>query len=562
MTATTADTSVLIAGAGPVGLTAAIELARRGIDFTIVDPLLDPPRYAKAVGVQPRTLEIFEGMGVLRRIRDAGIEMNGQLVYVNGQEVARMEFPVPADVPFAFFSIPQYETERILREELALHGVRVQRGCRVTGFEQDADGVTATLTSDGRERRVRADYLIGADGAHSIVRKTLGLTFEGAAFEEQYMLGDVEVDWSMPRGYGIRSMHQTDGTTDDLLVCIPLPGRGRYRMSMLVPDELAAHGPDGKPRDGVEHGFTGGRAPELRHIQAVVDRLAPEPAVARDLRWSSVFKISHRIVDSYGWGRVFVAGDAAHIHPPTGAQGMNTGIQDAHNLAWKLALAVSGVAAPGLLDSYDAERRPVGEEIVARTVRSARDGIGADSADPDYVIRREAQLLIDFAGSPLVTSGSGAAPAATSGPGAAPAATSGSGAAGKRAPDARGLTRAAVTAPIRLFSLLSARDHTLLLYAGDIAGGVDVAEYEHAAAAAVRAAHGALDVYLVAATGVDATATVLPLIVDDDDDFRRAYGATGAAAFLVRPDGYVAYTHRGEALDADALVSALRTTFA
>ena len=115
---------------------------------------------------------------------------------------------------------------------------------RVTGFEQDADGVTATLAGDTGEQTVRAAYLVGADGAHSMVRKGLGLTFEGAAFEERYMLGDVEVGWSMPRGYGIRSMHQTDGKTDDLLVCIPLPGRGRYRMSMLVPDELS----DGRHR--------------------------------------------------------------------------------------------------------------------------------------------------------------------------------------------------------------------------------------------------------------------------------------------------------------------------
>ena len=222
-----------------------------------------------------------------------------------------------------------------------MHGVAVQRGVRVTGFEQDLDGVTATLAGDIGEQTVRAAYLVGADGAHSAVRKGLGLTFEGAAFEERYMLGDVEVDWSVPRGYGIRSMHQTDGKTDDLLVCIPLPGRGRYRMSMLVPDEL-----------------TDGDTPQLHHIQAVLDRLSPEPTTARNLRWSSVFRISHRIVDAYGKGRVFVAGDAAHIHPPTGAQGMNTGIQDAHNLAWKLALALAGQAAPGLLESYDAERRP------------------------------------------------------------------------------------------------------------------------------------------------------------------------------------------------------------
>ena len=302
------ETQVLIAGAGPIGLTAAIELARRSIECRIVDPLLEPPRYAKVVGVQPRTLEVFEGIGVLRRILDAGIQMRGQIVYVNGEKTAQLDMTLPADVPFGFMAIPQYATERILCEELATRGVRVERGLRLTGFEQDADGVSANLAGDDGEQTARACYLVGADGAHSAVRKGLGLTFEGAAFEEQYMLGDVEVDWSMPRGYGIRSMNQTDGTTDDVLVCIPLPGRSRYRMSMLVPDELLAAG----PADGVAHGFEGARKPAMHHIQAVLDRLSPEPTTACNLRWSSVFRISHRLVDAYGRGRVFVAGDAAH----------------------------------------------------------------------------------------------------------------------------------------------------------------------------------------------------------------------------------------------------------
>jgi pentachlorophenol monooxygenase len=178
------DTQVLIAGAGPIGVTAAIELARRGVACHIADPLVEPPQYAKAVGVQPRTLEVFEGMGVLRRILDAALLMRGQIVYVNGERVAQLDMTVPEDVPFRFIAIPQYATEAILRDELAQHGVQVQRGVRVTGFEQDADGVTATLAADAGEQRVRADYLIGADGAHSAVRKALGLTFEGAAAVE------------------------------------------------------------------------------------------------------------------------------------------------------------------------------------------------------------------------------------------------------------------------------------------------------------------------------------------------------------------------------------------
>ncbi len=524
------ETQVLIAGAGPIGMTAAIELARRGIDCRIIDPLLEPPQYAKAVGVQPRTLEVFEGMGVLRRILDAATLMRGQIVYVNGERVTQLDMTLPDDVPFGFIAIPQYATEAILRDELAMHGLQVQRGVAVTGFEQDADGVTATLAGDAGEQTVRAAYLVGADGAHSAVRKALGLTFEGAAFEEQYMLGDVEVDWSLPRGYGVRAMHQTDGKTDDLLVCIPLPGRGRYRLSMLVPDELSA-----PVTAGVAHGFEGDRKPELGHIQAVLDRLSPEPTIARNLRWSSVFRISHRIVNAYGKGRVFVAGDAAHIHPPTGAQGMNTGIQDAHNLAWKLALALAGHAAPGLLESYDAERRPVGEEVVGRTVRSAREGISADSTDIGYVIRREAQLLIDYAGSPIVAPG-----------------------AGGRAPDATGLTRDAVTEPVRLFSLLGRREHTTLLYAPD--GPVDVATFERAAAAAVNAAHGRMDVYLIAAPGADVTATGLPLIRDTAGEFARAYTPTGPSAYIVRPDGYLGLA--GSGVDPNQLVAHLGATFA
>ncbi len=537
------QTDVLIAGAGPVGLTAAIELARRGIACRIVDPLIEAPIYAKAVGVQPRTLEVFEGMGVLGQILDASVPLRGQTVYVNGQVVSQLTFPLPADVPFGFIALPQYATERVLAEELAMRGTRVERGRRLTAFEQDGEGVTATLSGEAGESRVRCRYLIGADGAHSMVRKSLGLSFDGAAFGEQYMLGDVEVDWSFRHDQALRFMHQVDGRTLDMLVCVPLPGRGRYRMSMNVAADLATAG---GATDAVAHGFEGSHAPELRHIQTVLDRLSPEPVMARNLRWSSVFRISHRIVDAYGHGRAFVAGDAAHIHPPTGAQGMNTGIQDAHNLAWKLALAVRGEAAAGLLDSYDAERRPVGEDVVGRTVQSARAGIGADSNDPSFVVRREAQLLIDYAGSPIVS---------------AKTDDSGGPQAGRRADDATGLTRDSVAAPLRLYSLLGRRGHTALLYAGQTLAADTVARLESTAQALRDAAHGRLDVYLIAADGVQIAATVLPLVRDVQGEFARLYTAAGCAAFIVRPDGYLGIALRGDVATQD-LLDHLKATFA
>ncbi|MCZ4652338.1 FAD-dependent monooxygenase [Gordonia amicalis] len=541
------DVDVLVAGAGPIGLTAAIELRRRGVRVRIVDPLLDPPQYAKAVGIQPRTLEVFEGMGVLEPILDAGMEMRGQLVFVNGSEVSRIDLSTPDDVPFRFHLLPQYATEHVLRDRLTDLDAEIERGVRVSAFEQDVDGVTVTLAdADGGETQVRASYLIGADGAHSTVRKGLGLSFEGGAFAEQYMLGDVAVDWSMPRGYAIRAMHQADdGTTDDLLVCIPLPGRGRYRMSMLVPDELAIGETSGG--DGVAHGFEGTRTPDLSHIQAVVDRLSPEPATVSDMRWSSVFRISHRIVDSYGRGRVFVAGDAAHIHPPTGAQGMNTGVQDAHNLAWKLALAVDGVAAPGLLDSYDLERRPVGEEVVGRTVRDAREGIGTDSTDVDFVTRREAQLLISYADS-SITAGS-TVPSTPSAPRA-----------GERAPDAAGLGRESVNHPLRLFSLLGGVDHSLVLYADATSGAEDVAVLEGLAAEITAAARGHMTVHVVAAPTAQVGSTDLPLLRDTEGLFAAGYRPDGSTAFVIRPDGYLGY--RGPLDDTAAVLAYLRATFA
>ncbi|MEU5278563.1 FAD-dependent monooxygenase [Streptomyces asoensis] len=540
----TATTDVLITGAGPVGLSAAAELRRHGVRCRLVDRLPARLPYAKAVGIQPRTLEIWDRMGLARTILEASAVLRGQLVYVNGRERARLDLTLPPEVPYGFAALPQYDTERLLEEYVAGLGTRIERGTELLSFTQDDGGVTARLrTASGTEEEVRAGYLIGCDGAHSTVRKGLGLTFEGAAFEEEYMLGDVEADWALPHGYGIRSVHHgADGTPDDVLVCVPLPGTGRYRMSMLVPPELSTRTRgDGPPSttdargdgDGVTHGLTTGegRAPELHHLQAVVDRLAPVPAVLSRLRWSSVFRISHRIVDRYTDGRVFVAGDAAHIHPPTGAQGMNTGVQDACNLAWKLALVIRGEAGPALLATYDAERRPVGEEVVGRTVRHATRGIEADPDDPRAVLLREAQLLVGYRDGPL-------APVTDVPPGAPGP--------GDRAPDCGGLTVPASAYPWRLLDVLRGRaGHVIVLYAADPARLTAAAETVRGLWEADGTARPSLEVIAVLARETAPApaapdALPVPAYRDAAGEFVRLYRPEGPTAFILRPDGHLA----------------------
>ncbi len=525
-------TDVLVVGAGPVGLTAALELRRRGVDVVIVDRLVEPARYAKAVGIQPRTLELWDAAGIVRAALDACTPLRGQLLYRDGVLVNQLDLVLPEEVCYQFVALPQYETERVLTEALAGHGVTVLRGVAFLGAEEAADCVRCRLGDDrGQSWTVAARYVVGCDGAHSAVRRSLGIGFTGDAFAEQYMLADVEVDWEMPAGYGIRATNTGGGPVDDLMVCIPLPGERRYRISSLVDPELAEPEASG---DSVAHGLQSGRRPELRHIQGVLDRLAPQPTMASTLRWSSLFRISHRLAERYSLGRMFLAGDAAHIHPPTGAQGMNTGIQDAINLAWKLALAVFGRAADGLLDSYHGERHPVGAEVVGRTVSHARTGFGTDAEGLEAMLLREAQLLVGYPDSRFVGQAGGEQFAGGPQP-------------GQRAPDVAGLRQATVSQPIRLAELFRHPGHTVLLWSAN--GALRPDDVIAIVGADVRC-------YLIQpqadAAGLRFT--------DAQQRFAAAYGTAplAQAAYVIRPDGYVGY--RTTDVSAESLQRALTAT--
>jgi 2-polyprenyl-6-methoxyphenol hydroxylase-like FAD-dependent oxidoreductase len=556
-----ADVDVLVVGAGPVGLTTAAELRRHGVDCRIVDRLPVPQPHAKAIGIVPRTLEVWDAMGLVHRALDNAVPHLGQLVFIDGKPRPRVELTLPPEIPYPFATLPQCTTERLLTEHLARFGTEVERPTELRSVEMRPDEVEAVLAHpDGRTERLHARYVVGCDGAHSLIRKAAGLTFEGDAFPEQYMIGDVEVDWELPAGYSMRAVSlDANGAMDDMLVCIPIPGVRRYWLSTLRPGTQAAGEDGSSAADGIPLGLGDGHGPDLSQFQAVLDRLSPEVTTASTLRWSSIFRTSHRMVDRYRNGRLFVAGDAAHIHPPIGGQGLNTGVQDAYNLAWKLALTVRGLATDDVLESYHAERHPVAQEVVDRTVRHARSvsharsGLSNNGDDAEMLLRRQAQLLVAYPDSPLTQP-----QVADRTPEAGPAP-------GDRAPDCRGLLSDLAAYPRRLFDLLRTPRHVLLLFAdSEHTSGDGAARLEACAVEAYRAAHGLLDAYLVTAAEVPEDARPVglrpPRVRDAEGEFRDAYAPRDGEAILIRPDGYL--SGRFHPAVPESLTAHLRRTFA
>jgi 2-polyprenyl-6-methoxyphenol hydroxylase-like FAD-dependent oxidoreductase len=346
-----AEPEVLIVGAGPVGLACACELARRGVPARIVDKAAARSTWSKALAVHARTLEALESAGLADRFLAAGAKLRAFNAIAGGERLIHATFD-DLDSPFPFVLIlPQSETERLLEERLAELGGRVERGAELVGLAQEADGVTARLRGPGgAELEARARWLIGADGAHSAVRHALGLPFEGTAYEETFILADVRLEASLPRDE-VHVFLAPEG----VLGIFPFPEPGIAR---LIADVTATAAGDAEA------------SPTLERFQRLLDERGPRGARVTEARWLSAFKFHRRLVPRYRVGRVFLAGDAAHIHSPAGGQGMNTGIQDAQNLAWKLALVAKGGGREGpLLDSYEAERRPIAAATIAATDR-------------------------------------------------------------------------------------------------------------------------------------------------------------------------------------------------
>ena len=545
-TVETRAADVLVVGAGPTGLAMGIELARQGVRCRVIDKAPAPSKTSKALAVQARTLEYFDRIGIADAAVASGRKVHGLNVFSDRKRIVHFGADaIPSRYNYVLI-LPQSGTEHLLTERLAALGVPVERNLELSGFTQDGAGVEAVLrrSDRGAEERVRVRWLLGCDGPHSTVRHLLNVPFPGLAFEEVFSLADVRLDSSLPDDEG--SVFLSHG---DLLACFPM-AEGRFRL--VIERHEGAVDPASEPT--------------VEEFQMAIDDYGPEGARISDPVWLSRFRISQRQAADYRRGNVFLAGDASHIHSPVGGQGMNTGIQDAANLAWKLALVASGRGRPELLDSYQAERHPVGESLLRATggfsrvvlwrnpvAEAVRDRIASILTSFDAVqdrIRMAAsELGIQYRRSPIVRDDAAAGLGGVlsgwlhAGPRA-----------GDRAPDATVL-RVADRSPVRLYELTAGARHILVTFTGSRLGQEDAGRRAEALAAAAAFA-GLIDAYVIApapAAPPDAT------LLDPDGALHRAYGADDETLVLIRPDGYVGY--RSRPADAAGLRDYLRQIF-
>ncbi|WP_428420318.1 FAD-dependent monooxygenase [Methylibium sp.] len=343
-------TPVLIVGAGPTGLMLACQLARHGVEFRIVDGKAGPTRESRALGVQARTLELFESMGIAAEAVAQGRPTFAGNIYVGRRRVQRIPLGDigQAVTPFPYLLIlEQSRNEALLYKTLQAAGREVNWHTTLTDVRNEARGAAVTVRhADGSSEMLRCDWLVACDGARSPVREQLGLPFSGGTYENAFYVADTRVDWALPHGELTVCL-----SSETFVVFFPMPGEQRYRVIGTLPHD------------------TGVDAPALRFedIEAAVRAQMDIEVRFAETAWFSAYRVHHRCVERLRAGRCFIAGDAAHVHSPVGAQGMNTGLQDVSNLAWKLALVVQGRAREDLLDSYHAERWPVAQQLLKTT---------------------------------------------------------------------------------------------------------------------------------------------------------------------------------------------------
>ncbi len=528
------SSDVLVVGAGPAGLTMACELARSGVRCRIIDKAARPASTSRALAIFPRTLEMFQMMGLSDSVLKVGHQLSGVAIYNRSGQIGHIGFSnLPSRYRFAI-SLPQSETERILIEQLAGFGIVVDRAKELVALSQSADVVHAvTRDSAGFEDRSESSWLIGCDGAHSSVRHLLGLKFEGDAYAETFLLADVKMA----------------GPIDHIHIHLFLTGEGVVGIFPFRGDRARVIVNTQTPAEREPAGEL-----QLDEIQAIVDSRTDSGIGLTDPTWLSRFHLSHRKIPDFRVGRVFLAGDSAHIHSPAGGQGMNTGIQDACNLAWKLALVVHHKSPDSLLDSYNQEREPVAKMVLSLTDRltrmatlqgafgqQVRDALlpmltGIDLVE-DRIAETVAELGIQYRRSSIVSGKTGHALHA-----------------GDRAPDCE-LQRQKDREPFRLFDLLRKPVHHLLFF---VDAGTEIASKSNDLRVAFgRDFQGLIDAYLVVR---GSEANFSEVLFDWDGAAHALYEAEPGAMLFIRPDGYIGF--RGGIRHAESFREHLARIFA
>ena len=346
------DSDVLVVGAGPTGLMLANQLARRGVRALIVDRHAGPSVQTRALGVQARTLEIYSHLGMVKRALELGKRATGANIWALGRRAARIPLgAIGLDIsPYPFLLIlGQDDNERLLGEVLRDQGMTVNWNTELVGLAQETDRVRATLRQpDGATREITAAWVAGCDGAHSAVRDLNNIAFQGAPYEHAFFVADTQAAGTMvPDELNVYLWRE------GFHLFFPMRGMDHWRVVGIVPPEL--------------------RGKKDLTFEDVIPSVREEAGSGLSFQkcsWFSTYRIHHRRAGRFRDRRCFLLGDAAHIHSPVGAQGMNTGLQDAYNLAWKLALVVSGRAGVALLDSYENERIPVARRLLSTTDRA------------------------------------------------------------------------------------------------------------------------------------------------------------------------------------------------
>jgi 2-polyprenyl-6-methoxyphenol hydroxylase-like FAD-dependent oxidoreductase len=535
---------VLVVGAGPTGLMVANELARHGVQPRIIDRGPAPATTSRALVVQPRTLEIFDDIGVIDQAIASGnpaltLTLTFAKTAVEMDIADQLTGPQNYTAYPALRTLSQQDTERILTDLLSKKGVEIERAQALTDLTQDGESVAVSLRGeDGSMETLRCRWVIGCDGAHSAVRKAAGIPFAGSTYRDEFIMADAELDWKLPHG-GLYGFPSPAG----IFAAFSMPGENRYRIFGNFPP-----GPDGPSAEYSE--------PTHEEFQAMVDERVPFPAKVVKEYWVTRYRVHSRSVPRYSEGRVFLVGDAAHVHSPAGAQGMNTGIGDAYNLAWKLALVERGIADAALLDTYQAERHPVGVQLLKTTdrlfaviggqnplARLARGRVapllGRLLLTRPWVLRRAiglvAQLRIGYPNSPLnAEDGSdwGDAPAP-----------------GNRAREADVLIDGRQG---RVYEVFRGTHHTVLLFTGLDDAARPAVELCRIADQIEQAYPGMVKARVVTA---ERFADHPAALGDPTRAAHRQYGITSAGAFVIRPDKYIGY--RGRPVDADRLMADL-----